>query len=63
MKHTKTTSSQFCVTTLATLTAPRTDLNLPLTISQASLVTEYLSIVSEAQSNITRSLCKSCLKQ
>ena len=57
MKHTKTTSSQFCVsTTLVTLTAPRTALNLPLTTSQASLVTEYLSIVSRAQSNTTSSL-------
>ena len=58
MKHTKTTSSQFYVTTLVTLTAPRTALSLPLTTSQASLVTEYLSIVSWAQSNTNRSLCK-----
>ena len=56
MKPTQTTSGQVSVTTEATLTGPRTPLSRPLTIRQASLVTEYLSIVSGGPSNITRSL-------
>ena len=56
MKPTQTTSGQVSMTTEATLTGPRTPLSRPLTIRQASLVTEYLSIVSGGRSNITQSL-------
>ena len=56
MKSTQTTSYQVSVTTGATLTGPRSPLNRPLTIRQASLVTEYLSIVPGGRSNTTRSL-------
>ena len=62
MKPTQTTSGQVSVTTEATLTGPRTPLSRPLTIRQASLVTEDLSIVSGGRSNITQSVYQAHLK-
>ena len=63
MNRTKTTSGHVSVITEATLTAPRTSPSRPLTSSQASLVTEYLSIVSAA-GQILRGPCFNCvLKQ